>query len=273
MVYQMSSGFDAEIADDIPGELAGQVIGEITLWVGEWDAPWQDPLGVQVNFYLEACPPTMEPAFSFTIPWADWSTVLVYTGLAQVYRATALLPEPVTITPEMSLGVTALIDWGTDSPFTGFCATPMHVYYGACVAYLDAANWGYSRWTAIDFYTTIVQDLAFCLGGVVTAAPEAPPVAESLQLHVKPNPFNPRTTLFFELAKPAHVQLRIFDLNGRQVNFVVDELREKGEHRINWQGCDQAGRQLASGVYVARLEVGTAAGSTEITEAKLILVR
>lgn len=40
MVYQMSSGFDAEIADDIPAELADQVTGEITFWVGEWDAPW-----------------------------------------------------------------------------------------------------------------------------------------------------------------------------------------------------------------------------------------
>jgi hypothetical protein len=274
MVYQMSSGFDAEIADDIPSELEGQVIGEITLWVGEWDAPWQDPLGVQVNFYNEACPPAMESAVSFSIPWADWSTVLVYNGLAQVYRATAALPAPVTITEGMALGVTALIDWGTESPFTGFCATPMHVFYGGCVAYLDAANWGYSRWTAIDFYTTIAQDLAFCLGGVVTAAPETLPVVKRLELDASPNPFNPQTNLDFKLLTPGHARLRIFDLAGRHVVTLLDEHRGAGEHRFTWRGRDQAGRELSSGVFIARLEVRTpAADQTEVTEAKLVLVR
>jgi len=273
MVYQMSSGFDAEIADDIPAELAGQVIGELTLWVGEWDAPWQDPLGVQVNFYHEACPPTLEPAISFTIPWAAWTTDLVYDGIAQVHRSTAPLPEPVTITEGMSLGVTALIDWGTASPFTGFCATPMHVSYGACVAYLDATNWGYDRWTAIDFYTTIAQDLAFCLGGVVTGAPEWPPAVERLHLAASPNPCNPRTVLAFMLESRGHVHLRIFDLSGRLIDSLLDETCDPGAHQVTWQGRDGAGRELASGLYIARLEIGSAGGQTVATEVKLVLVR
>ncbi len=272
MVYQMSSGFDAEIADDIPSELAGQVIGEITLWIGEWDAPWQDPLGVRVNFYHEACPPTMEPTISFTIPWSEWSTELVYDGLAEVYRATAMLPEPVAITAGMSLGVTALIDWGTASPFTGFCATPMYVSYGACVAYLDAANWGYSRWTAIDFYTTIAQDLAYCLGGIVTATPDPPLPLSNLPLTVRPNPFNPQTALKFSLAAPCYARLRIFDLTGRCVDVLLAESLEAGEHEVTWQGRDRTGQEVSSGIYCAQLEAKTGSQTT-VSRARLLLVR
>ncbi len=164
-VYNMSSGFGSEIADDIPNELVGYTIDEITLWVGEYYGDWQDPDGVTVNFYYEECPPELEPALSYFIPWTQWEITEVYDGYALVYESTATLPEPVEVVNGMSIGAFVNISWGSAEPFAGICATAMWESYGCNPAYLDGTNWGYTRWTSIDNYTDIPQDLAFCLTG------------------------------------------------------------------------------------------------------------
>jgi hypothetical protein len=71
-----------------------------------------------------------------------------------------------------------------------------------------------------------------------------------------PNPFNPSTTLSFELGAQAHVRLSIFDLAGRMVDTLVDEVRGAGRHEVVWGGRDFHGRPVASGVYLCRIEAG-----------------
>ena len=169
MIYNISSGFDAEIADDIPVELAGNTVTTVTVWLGEWFSmggpPWADPVGIRVNFYDESCPPELDPARTVEVAWDDLDKTLVYdSGGIMVYELQVPLDPPLMLEAGMSLGATALIDWGQEEPFTGIVATPFYVSYGACVAYLDAPYWGYERWTPIDFYTQVPQDLAYCLG-------------------------------------------------------------------------------------------------------------
>lgn len=65
-----------------------------------------------------------------------------------------------------------------------------------------------------------------------------------------PNPFNPATTIAYELDDPARVRLEILDLHGRQVAILADGIRAGGIHRVNFQDD-----RLASGIYVCRLEV------------------
>lgn len=84
-----------------------------------------------------------------------------------------------------------------------------------------------------------------------------------------PNPFNPRTTLAFDLpTAAAQVRLRLYDLHGRLVASLVDGPLPAGRHGMVWNGADDAGRAVASGVYVSVLEtpLGRASG-------KLTLVR
>jgi hypothetical protein len=68
-----------------------------------------------------------------------------------------------------------------------------------------------------------------------------------------PNPFNPRTTLAFELVGEQDVILRIHDAAGRLVRTLLHESRAAGEHTVSWDGKDDAGQTLASGVYYATL--------------------
>lgn len=69
-----------------------------------------------------------------------------------------------------------------------------------------------------------------------------------------PNPFNPVTTIPFDLARDAHVQLRVYDVFGRLVRTLVDGSLERKRHRIVWDGVDDAGTPVSSGVYFYRLE-------------------
>ncbi len=71
-----------------------------------------------------------------------------------------------------------------------------------------------------------------------------------------PNPFNPLTTIAFVLPRAERVRLGIFDLTGRVVRVLVDEVRPAGSHEVQWNGTDHRGQPMASGVYVCRMEAG-----------------
>jgi streptogramin lyase len=77
-----------------------------------------------------------------------------------------------------------------------------------------------------------------------------------------PNPFNPMTTIRFDLQRATHVQLDVFDARGRRVVTLVDEDRSAGMHREVWNGRDAQGRPVSSGwyVYQVRTEQSRVAG-------------
>ncbi len=73
----------------------------------------------------------------------------------------------------------------------------------------------------------------------------------------RPNPFNPSTEVDFVLDRDAAVSLRVYDLAGRLVRTLVDEPRPAGPHTAFWDGRSDAGRSVASGTYVYRLDAGS----------------
>lgn len=84
-----------------------------------------------------------------------------------------------------------------------------------------------------------------------------PPVVGRNALYPNaPNPFNPVTSIKFEVATRGRVQLRVYDIAGRLVCRLVDEVLEPGVHAIPWYGRDDRDRAVASGVYLYRLDVG-----------------
>ena len=69
-----------------------------------------------------------------------------------------------------------------------------------------------------------------------------------------PNPFNPSTMIPFTLAGESYVELSIYDISGRLVRTLFHERRSAGEQRARWDGRDNKGNALPSGIYFARLE-------------------
>ena len=97
-------------------------------------------------------------------------------------------------------------------------------------------------------------------GGPVSTEPVT---ATGLRLGAAaPNPFNPSTTIPFEVGRPARVRLVIYDVLGRAVRTLVDRRVEAGSHRVAWDGRDDASVRQPSGVYFYRLEVDGAPVAT-----------
>ncbi len=95
------------------------------------------------------------------------------------------------------------------------------------------------------------------IGAMRAGCDESPvplPGAERLVLGNHPNPFNPRTTIFFELPEPGPATLRIFDLAGRLVLERSWDDLPSGRSEFDWNGLDGQGRSLASGVFLYRLD-------------------
>jgi len=83
-----------------------------------------------------------------------------------------------------------------------------------------------------------------------------------------PNPFNPSTTIRFSLPQGGPVSLKIYNIRGQLVRTLVDGFTEAGRHQAVWNGTDEAGTKVASGVYFCRF---SANGFVEVK--KMALVR
>ena len=165
-----STAFDSEVADDLPGSLDGSAVEHVTLYVAEWmDQTWRDPVGLNINFYGQRCPPSLDPNISYYFDWDDLDVVLVdYEPPTRiVYSAKATLPEPLTIAPGMSLGAQVVIDWSLQ-PYAGLALTAEGDIYGCSELYWDDATHGAPRWTSISTAAGYSSDLAFCLSGYAT---------------------------------------------------------------------------------------------------------
>ncbi len=77
-----------------------------------------------------------------------------------------------------------------------------------------------------------------------------------LAARVYPNPFNPSTTISYNLPGDAFVSIVIYDVTGQEVRRLVGETKAAGRYKVRWDGKDQFGRDVSSGVYFARIEAG-----------------
>lgn len=111
---------------------------------------------------------------------------------------------------------------------------------------------------------TVLDEVSFSVlgsgvGGIygvgVTGVPTIRRSAATLYDAI-PNPFNPRTTIKFDLPEGGPVRLSVFDVAGRLVRTLVDDTMPQGSHEAVWDGRDSSGREVASGSYLARLEFG-----------------
>jgi len=81
-----------------------------------------------------------------------------------------------------------------------------------------------------------------------------PPLSEML-ISIYPNPFTDHVNIRYHLTKAAKVTLQIYNLKGQLVKTLISESQSKGEQLAMWEGCDEAGRHLASGIYFLRLNI------------------
>ncbi len=93
-------------------------------------------------------------------------------------------------------------------------------------------------------------------------------VPRAIALRNYPNPFNPSTTITFNLPAPGRATLAIYNAAGRLVRTLASGVLAGGSHRFEWDATDYNGARVASGIYLGRLEV-----DGQVFQSKLILVK
>lgn len=93
------------------------------------------------------------------------------------------------------------------------------------------------------------------------------PLATGLRA-VRPNPFNPRTTISFDVGRDGRVEVAVFNVRGERVRTLLDDTRSPGRYEVVWDGIDDRGNPVASGVYLAKLISGEV-----VDQRKLVLVK
>jgi hypothetical protein len=114
---------------------------------------------------------------------------------------------------------------------------------------------------AQQFPHRLVEYQNLGLGTGVTTVPRA-----GLVLHPsRPNPFNPATTIEFDLAESTVVAVEIYRVDGSRVRVLAARPFDAGPHRLGWDGHDDSGARLPSGVYVLRVRAGGDGHAQKIT--------
>jgi hypothetical protein len=89
------------------------------------------------------------------------------------------------------------------------------------------------------------------LGSVLRVVPENYSLVQNF-----PNPFNPTTEIAYDLPEAANVNLEVYNILGQNVKSLVNQYQDAGSYRVTWNGTNNEGAQVASGVYFYRISAG-----------------
>ena len=110
--------------------------------------------------------------------------------------------------------------------------------------------------TCAQFDANDTLIIVYTVWVAVEPQPE-PPVPEAYTLVQNyPNPFNPETTIEYRLPKADEVRLEVFNVLGQHIRTLVDVRQESGTYTVTWNGLDEEGLPVASGVYFYSLQAG-----------------
>jgi hypothetical protein len=87
-----------------------------------------------------------------------------------------------------------------------------------------------------------------------------------------PNPFNSATSIQFSLPEAGQVSLGVFDLIGREIKTLFKDNRQSGYHTIIWDGKNTSGQDVASGIYIYRIEVKSESGQVFLASKRMIFM-
>ena len=105
-------------------------------------------------------------------------------------------------------------------------------------------------------------------GTNLEADTEIPMPAEFALYPNYPNPFNPSTMITYDLADEANVRLQVFDLMGRMIRNIINEMQPAGRHLAVWNATDNFGTPVSAGVYIYRLQA-----DNHVFNRKMILIK
>ena len=157
---------------------------------------------------------------------------------------------------------------GTLFALSGYNNTPSDLYVlnTATGAASLVGGTGYDGILALTMRGTVLTGIAED-GEAATARPTAFALRGNY-----PNPFNPTTTIRYDLARQARVTLTVYNALGQAVRTLVSSRQNAGVHQVNWDGRNDRGEPVSSGVYLYRMAV-TGEGFARQFSAKMLMMK
>ena len=262
-------------ANDILADMSRPISPIPTDLVGYWkfdeshpDTIAKDSAGTQQNGTLANGARFTASDLTLPVELSSFTAILMVDNLVKIawisQSETALLGYYVfrSNTPVLNeaICISALIDATNSSSATSYSFVDQDI---------AAGNTWYYWLQSIDF------DGSFNYHGPVSVyvsgseGSQSPGVPVLTELHpIYPNPFNPDACIGYGVASPSAVKVQIFNSRGQLVRSYDEGYRQIGNYRIIWNGRDNGGRELSSGIYHIRLEAGT-----EIHNQKAVLAK
>ena len=120
-----------------------------------------------------------------------------------------------------------------------------------------------------DLGGSVVKEIEVISIGAITDVEDSDKIGNTIHLHQNyPNPFNPETRIKFELNENIHASLKIYSINGEEIKTIANEFLNAGFHEYLWDGTDNKGNSVSSGVYIYRLS-----GADYSQQKKMLLLR
>ena len=107
-----------------------------------------------------------------------------------------------------------------------------------------------------NYQTSWTPEIMFIYGAVGVKNTLSPPLDYKLNQNF-PNPFNPSTSISYDLPEQSTATLTLYDIQGKVVTILQNGIRSPGNYEVQWNGLDQAGNLVSAGVYCCRLQAGS----------------
>ena len=181
--------------------------------------------------------------------WGGGEINLTYSCISQELVAVGnMMDDPLFLNPEENDFILT-----EDSPCID-AGNPDSLYYDV----EDPANPGFALYPALG---TIINDMGV-YGGHNNYEPpvnvdEKLIISQSIiNLSNYPNPFNPITNIAYSIIDAGNVTLEVYNLRGQLVKTLVNEVKDTGSYSVSWDGTNDSGKSVSSGVYFYQLKAG-----------------
>jgi GH25 family lysozyme M1 (1,4-beta-N-acetylmuramidase) len=240
--------------------------------------PGQDPLD-QANLVLSSVgtigPGDLPPALDVEVtdgrsPLEIGHAVQVWVSVIQ--QATGRTPviftgryfwDDLVISPDSAREPLWIAAWGVTCPNTPSIWNDWVLWQYTNSGSVPGIGGGVAR----DEFNGSLSDLQALAGMSPVGLPDVS-VTKFAVYRNQPNPFNPRTTIRFDLPDAGRVRLAVYDVAGRLIRTLVDADLPRGTHEEVWDGRDEAGQAVASGSYFAKLNAGARAETIRMSRAR-----
>ncbi len=233
---------------------SANIVDADRIWWGDSSGPYHpqhnlDGLGDSVNTHVNITPFLTEPD-TVAPPVPVQNLVVTNQGEDFIYLAWDTSPigdlagyKIYFDTDSIGFPYADTIDVGNNTSYTLSGLSTGLKYYIAATCYDTDGN---ESWYSNEVSAT----------PTALAVEESSYIPSSFALHpAYPNPFNPATTIKFDLPHAVDISIVIYDLMGRAVTRLVDGDMTAGYHQVIWDGRTAAGREVPSGIYIARLSI------------------